>query len=438
MQFNCFSMKQFLFVVSVLSGILFVSPAMSEDWPQWRGPTRDGVWHETGIISSFDSDEVPLKWRVPVGSGYSAPTVADGLVFLTDRITEPVQTERVLCFSEETGETVWQYTYECEYKIGYTAGPRAAVTVLDGKAYALGAMGHFHCFDARTGEILWQHDLNAEYDIQMPIWGIAGSPLVVDDIVIVQLGGKEATVAGFDIENGKERWTALRERACYASPLLIEQAGQQVVVVWTGDSVAGLAPKTGQVHWQQLWPPSRMPIGVATPVKAGNQLFLTSFYDGCMLIDLDEDELAITKRWQRTGEDEKHTEGIHSIISTPIVLGGHVYGVDSYGELRCLDLKDGSRVWEDQTATPRARWSTIHFVQNGNNVWMFNERGELVIGRLSPKGLTEISRAKLIEPTEDQLRQRNGVCWSHPAYANKHVFARSDKYLVCASLAEKK
>ena len=117
MQFNCFSMKQFLFVVSVLSGILFVSPAMSEDWPQWRGPTRDGVWHATRIISSFDSDEVPLKWRVPVGSGYSAPTVADGLVFLTDRITEPVQTERVLCFSEETGETVWQYTYECEYKI---------------------------------------------------------------------------------------------------------------------------------------------------------------------------------------------------------------------------------------------------------------------------------------------------------------------------------
>ena len=120
------------------------------------------------------------------------------------------------------------------------------------------------------------------------------------------------------------------------------------------------------------------------------------------------------------------------------MLGKHVYGVDSYGELRCLDLKTGDRVWEDQTATPRARWSTIHFVKNGENIWMFNERGELVIGRLSPKGLTEISRAKLIYPTEDQLRQRGGVCWSHPAYANKHVFARSDKYLVCASLAAKK
>ncbi len=410
----------------------------ADDWPQWRGPTRDGVWHEKGIITRFESDEIPLKWRVPIGAGYSAPTVADGLVFVTDRITEPTQTERVHCFNEQTGETVWQYAYECKYEIGYTAGPRAAVTVVDGKAYALGAMGHFHCFEAGTGKLLWQHDLNEEYDIQMPIWGIAGSPLVVDNLVIVQLGGKAATVAGFDVATGKERWTALKDRACYASPLLIEQAGKQVVVVWTGDSVAGLAPNTGEVYWQHLWPPSRMPIGVATPVKSGNQLFLTSFYDGCMLIDLAEDRLAIKKRWQRTGEDERNTDGIHSIISTPIVLGGHVYGVDSYGELRCLDLKDGTRVWEDQTATPRARWSTIHFVKNGKNVWMFNERGELIITRLSPQGLTEISRAKLIDPTEDQLRQRNGVCWSHPAYANKHVFARSDKYLVCASLAAEK
>ena len=222
--------------IALLIGVFYVDFSMAEDWPQWRGPTRDGVWHETGIISKFESDEIPLKWRVPVGSGYSAPTVADGLVFLTDRIAEPVQIERVLCFNEQTGETVWEYTYECAYKIGYTAGPRAAVTVVDGKAYALGAMGHFHCFEASTGKVLWQHDLNIEYDIQMPIWGIAGSPLIVDDIVVVQLGGKEATIAGFDTESGKERWTALNERACYASPLLIEQAGKQVVVVWTGDS----------------------------------------------------------------------------------------------------------------------------------------------------------------------------------------------------------
>ncbi|MAQ91459.1 MAG: dehydrogenase [Rhodopirellula sp.] len=428
---------RFCFLLFLFSFVGLLS-AQAEDWPQWRGPTSDGVWHEQGILTKFDSPEIPLKWKVPVGSGYSAPTVASGRVYLTDRVLEPVPSERVLCFDEQTGETIWEFSYECNYEIGYTAGPRAAVTVRDGKAYALGAMGNFLCFDAKAGNILWQHDLNAEYDIQMPIWGIAGSPLVVEETVIVQLGGKQATVAGFDIETGKARWTALKDRACYASPILIKQADKQVVVVWTGDSVAGLAPQTGEVYWRHIWPPSRMPIGVATPVTSGNQLFLTSFYDGCLLLDLAQDKPGVKKVWQRTGEDERHTDGIHSIISTPIVLDKHVYGVDSYGELRCLDLKTGDRVWEDQTATPRARWSTIHFVKNGENIWMFNERGELVIGRLSPKGLTEISRAKLIDPTEDQLRQRGGVCWSHPAYANKHVFARSDKYLVCASLAAKK
>jgi hypothetical protein len=123
------------------------------------------------------------------------------------------------------------------------------------------------------------------------------------------------------------------------------------------------------------------------------------------------------------------------MISTPYMQGDYVYGVDSYGELRCLDGRTGDRIWEDRTATPRARWSNIHMVRNGERMWMFNERGELIIATLSPRGFHEISRAKLIEPTTGQLRQRGGVCWSHPAYANRHVIARNDRELVCANLA---
>jgi hypothetical protein len=128
---------------------------------------------------------------------------------------------------------------------------------------------------------------------------------------------------------------------------------------------------------------------------------------------------------------------LQSIISTPVFEGGHVYGVDSYGQLRGLDGATGKRLWENLTAVPKARWSTIHFVKNGDKYWLFNERGELIIAKLAPTGYTEISRAKLLEPTMDQLRQRGGVCWSHPAYANKCVFARNDKELVCASLEAK-
>jgi outer membrane protein assembly factor BamB len=178
-----------------------------------------------------------------------------------------------------------------------------------------------------------------------------------------------------------------------------------------------------------------MVINIATPVLEKNRLFFTSFYDGSLMLDVKSDQLTADLLWRRSGRDEQHTDGLHSIISTPYLEGDYVYGVDSYGEFRCLDAKTGERLWESLEPTPKSRWSTIHMVRNGRRMWMFNERGEIVIATLSPQGYTEISRAKLIEPTRVQLGQRGGVCWSHPAYANRHVFARNDKEIVCASLA---
>ena len=178
-----------------------------------------------------------------------------------------------------------------------------------------------------------------------------------------------------------------------------------------------------------------MVINVPTPVVSGDRLFLTSFFDGALMLKLRQDEPRVEKLWRRKGTSERHTDALHAMISTPTMEGDYVYGVDSYGELRCLDARTGNRIWEDLTAVPKARWATIHMVRNGGRRWMFNERGELVIGTLSPQGFHEISRAKLIEPTTEQLGQRGGVCWSHPAYAYKHVFARNDRELVCASLA---
>ena len=153
-----------------------------------------------------------------------------------------------------------------------------------------------------------------------------------------------------------------------------------------------------------------------------------------MMLRLDQNRLAVEQLWKRVGSSEQETDALQSIISTPLILGDHIYGVDSYGELRCLEVESGDRVWEDRTATPPARWSNIHTVMNGDRAWMFNERGDLVIANLDSQGFHEISRAHLIDPTTDQLRRRGGVCWAHPAYADRHVFARNDRELVCASL----
>jgi outer membrane protein assembly factor BamB len=422
------------FIVAVIALTPFNLQA--DDWPQWRGPNRDGVWRETGLLQKFPKENIDVAWRTDIASGYSGPTVANGKVYVTDRLTKPKQVERVHCVDEKTGKPLWSYAYDCPYRnVGYEAGPRASVLIDEGRAYSLGAMGNLFCFDAAKGDVLWQKDLNIEYQIEMPIWGIAASPVIEGDLIIVQLGGKDACLAAFDKKTGKEKWHALSDRASYSAPIVIDQAGQRVLVCWTGDRVVGLDPQSGKLHWEHPFKPSRMVLAIATPVFHDNTLFVTAFYDGSLLLKVDPDKLAVEKVWRRKGPDEKKTDSLHAIISTPYLQGDHIYGVDSYGELRCLELATGDRVWESLDAVPKARWANIHFVKNGENVWMFNERGELIISKLSPEGFKEISRAKLIEPTTHQLPQRGGVCWSHPAFANKHVFIRNDNELLCASLA---
>ena len=412
--------------------------AIGDDWPQWRGPNRDGVWRETGLVGTFEKPQLEHLWRTEVGSGYCGPTVADGRVYVMDRLLSPRQIERVHCFDARTGKNLWSFAYDCVYRgVQYDAGPRASVTIHDGRAYALGTMGHLHCFDAITGEVLFSRDLNSEYGIRMPIWGIAAAPLIEGDLLILQIGAEGgACVLALDRKTGKEAWRALDDGASYSAPIVIDQAGKQVLVVYTAQNVVGLNPQSGEVYWRHPFPPTHMPIGIATPVRHRDLLFVSNFYDGSLLLRLEQNEPAVAQVWKRAGQSEQQTDALHSIISTPYLEGDHIYGVDSYGELRCLRLDTGDRVWESLEAVPKARWATIHFVRNHDNVWMFNEKGELIIARLSPEGYHEKSRARLIEPTRDQLpSRRGGVVWSHPAFADRHVFARNDRELVCASLA---
>lgn len=428
-----------ILLIVACSLVLAVGVSLADDWPQWRGAKRDGVWRETGIIERFDSPELRIKWRVPIASGYSGPTVAHGRVYVMDRVVEPEQIERVHCFDEATGEKIWSREYDAVYRysVSYTAGPRASVTIDGDKAYSLGTMGNLYCFDAAKGSVLWKEDLVALYDVEMPGWGIACSPLVEGDLLIVVAGGENACLVAFDKHTGEEKWKSLDDRAQYSSPIVVDQAGKRVLVCWTGDNVVGLNPQTGELYWQQAMKPVQMPIGAATPVTDGKRLFVSSFYDGSLMLRLTgEEKPAVEQIWRKRGLNEKQTAALHCMISTPVIDGDYVYGVDSYGQLRCLDADTGERIWESQQAVPKDRWSNIHIVRHRDRYVLFNERGELIFARLSPAGYEEISRAKLIEPTRVQLNLRGGVCWSNPAYANKHVFARNDEELVCASLAE--
>lgn len=417
--------------------ILSTTLAVADDWPQWRGLERDGVWNETGLIDSFSEPQIPIKWRAEVSNGYSGPTIANGRVYLTDRVIEPVEVERVLCFDEKTGAPLWTHEYECKYgSVGYPDGPRASVTIADGLAYSLGSTGYIRCLDAATGEVIWKKDAGTDYDIKTPIWGIASAPLIDNDLVIIQLGAKpDACIVALDRKTGKEIWRALEDKASYSAPIIIEQGGKRVLVCWTGEHVVGLNPATGEKYWDYETLPNKMVINVPTPVLNGDRLFLSSFYDGSYMFKLNIDPLNVENLWARRGRDERRTDALHSMISNPIFDGDYIYGADSYGQFRCLDAETGDRIWEDLTPVPVERWATIHTVRNGDKYWMFNDQGELIICTLSPKGFNEISRAKLIDTTKGQLGRGEGVTWSHPGYANKHIFIRNDNELVCASLA---
>jgi outer membrane protein assembly factor BamB len=424
---------------TVLTVLIFLNSliGVAQDWPDWRGENRDGVWSETGVVESFDSEQLKPKWAVPVGSGYSGPTVANGKVYLTDLKIDSVQTEGILCFDEQTGAKLWEYRYECDYlSVGYPAGPRASVVIKQGKAYSLGTMGNLFCLDAKSGKVLWSKDLNTEYEIRMPIWGISAAPLIVDDKIIIQISGSNnAGVIALNRNTGAEIWRNLEDIAGYSAPILIEKGGTRVVVTWTENSLSGLNPLNGEIFWRIPWDVGSG-MSIATPVLHNDHIFVSAFYSGSLLVKLGEDYKTAEIVWQRSGESERKTDALHCVMNTPVIIGEFIYGVDSYGELRCLEFETGDRVWEDLSAVKKGRWANIHFVQNGNQTWMFNEHGELIISELSKEGFREISRTKIIEPTKKQLPR--GVTWSHPAFANKHVFIRNDNELVCTGLSGEK
>ncbi len=422
-------------ITGCLLAFVLINTIQAQEWPDWRGPNRDGKWKEDGIINKFNGNIIPLKWSIPVGAGYSGPTVSEGKVYLTDKIESPEEKERVLCVDAENGKIIWTYSYPSQYKISYPDGPRASVVISDSKAYSLGTMGHLFCFDAETGKVIWSHDMNKEYQIKMPIWGIAATPLICDNKIILQIGGSNgASVLALDKNTGKEIWRSLDDDICYSAPILIQQAKKPVLVVWTAENLNGMDPETGKVFWQIPFP-VKMGMAISTPVLYNSYLFVSCFYSGSLLVKLDEKTLTAQKVWLRVGESEMKTDALQCVINTPIIKDDFIYGVDSYGEMRCLKLASGDRVWEDLSAVKKDRWAIIHFIEHGDQTWMFNEHGELLITELSPEGLKIISRAKLIEPTTGQLNRKGiGVTWSHPAFANRYVFARSDKELVCAYL----
>jgi len=419
-----------LIPILFIAGLLWPAALPAEDWPQWRGPNRDGVWRDTGILTAIPSTGLNVRWRAKIGAGYSGPVVAQGRVFVTDHQFNP-EVERVVCFEETTGKPLWTHSYPCDYhNMEYGNGPRASPTVLEGKVYTLGTRGHLFCLDAASGDVIWKKDLAKDLDAHIPRYGASPAPLVAGDLLITCLGGKtDATVIALDKNTGDTRWKALSDRPAYSSPILITAGGTEQLIVWTADNVNSLEPSTGKSFWQVPYKTTFDEAQVlATPVLHKDRLLcLTAWDRGSFMLKLDSQKPAATVLWKTRSKPT-------TTISTPLFQNdNYFYAVLADGSLACLDANTGNEVWSTREPTSE-KFGNAHLTANGDKVFLFNQKGHLILARLTPQGYRELGRALLVEPTAG-FRAGNPVAWAHPAYANQHVFARNDRELVCASLA---
>jgi outer membrane protein assembly factor BamB len=424
------------------------------DWPQWLGEDREGVWRETGLAERFPAGGPKVLWRAPLGAGNSGPAVAGGRVYVMDRQPalgadgKPAPAEdgkspgkeRVVCLSAADGKPVWERAYDCPYTIAYRTGPRVTPLVHKGRVYTLGAMGDLYCLEAVTGAVRWHKNLAKDYKAPPPAWGWAASPLVDGDLLYCLVGGEGSAVVAFNKDTGEEVWKALTtEEIGYSPPILIEAGGKRQLVVWHSESVNGLDPATGRVYWTQPYPtegePERPAPTIAQVRRSGDLLFLTSYYHGPLMLRLAADRPAVSVLWKDKTTKRTRPVGLHCLMSTPVIKDGHIYGVCANGELRCCDVKTGEQLWETYAATggKKADCGTAFLVPQGDRFVLFNDGGELILANLTPKGYDEIDRARIIEPVESSRGRQ--VVWAHPAFANRCVFARNNKEIVCVSLA---
>ena len=435
-------------VPSIVKAVLFALPlfflfsvSFADEWPRWFGPGDDGVWRETGILEKFPASGPNVIWRQPIGSGYSGPAVAAGRVYVMDRQTPDrglTGTDRVVCLDAKTGAQIWEHSYPSSYEAAYRAGPRATPNVDGDHVFTLGTEGEFFCLNSGTGEVIWTRHYKNEFGAKTPTWGFAAAPLIEDDLVI----GIANQVVAFDKSTGELRWKALESNEPgYCAPRIINYRGNRQLLIWRPDGVHALEPKTGQVIWSIPW---QLRAGLSIPMPRlstdRSKLFLTSFYNGSLMLGLEPNGSTPKILWRTEEPSEKRTTHLNSIMSTPVLRDGHIYGVCSYGQFRCLRIDTGERVWEDQTIATGgnlARWGNVFITPHepSGRFFLFNELGDLIVGNLTPTGFEESTRAHLLEPNGVDLRQRP-IVWTQPAFADRKCFARNDTEIICVDLAD--
>lgn len=402
--------------------VLFVSVSSlpAADWPQWLGPTRDGASPEK--VAPW-KDTPRVLWRQPVGEGNSSPIIAGGKVYLHSKVKDKLE-EDVVARDAATGTEAWRQVYpRAAFVSFYGNGPRATPAVANGTLFTYGITGTLTAWDAATGRRLWQVEALKQFSAKNLTFGASCSPLVEGKNVLVNVGGKGASVVAFAAADGSVAWKALDDPASYSSPIPLGEGEKRQVVFLTGDGVVGLSPRDGKLFWRYPLK-DKLFESSTTPATAGDILLASSITFGSAGLRLG------SKDGQPDAKEAWKNTALTSYFTTPVAVGDHFYLVTgsnpllnlgmAQADLHCVDVKTGKSLW---TRPKVGRYHASLLRTGDNKLLLLEDTGSLVLIDPSPQEYRELARSKVC-----------GETWAHPALADGRLYVRDDKDVICLEL----
>jgi outer membrane protein assembly factor BamB len=390
-------------------------PLVAADWPQFLGPTRNGVYTGTDIAVSWPAAGPPVLWKRDAGHGFSAPVVAQGRLILFYR---QGAREIVEALDAKTGKNVWTYDYATGYRddFGFDEGPRAAPVIADGKVFTFGAEGMLSALEFATGRKIWGQPTRDKFGAAKGFFGSASGPLVEGDKVLLNAGGpKGAGIVAFEAETGKVAWTATSDEASYSAPVAATIGGVRRALFLTRTGFVDLDPATGKVHYQMRWRSrNEASVNAATPLVVGDMVFLSASYStGATVLQF------TNGKWKQLwGNDDTLSNHYATSVYRDGILYGY-HGRQEYGpSLRAVELKTG-----------KVRWSVDEFGAGtitlaGDRLLVLRENGELQMAPPTPAAYRPAAKARLLDAT---VR-------AYPALADGLLYVRNEKTLACFNL----
>ncbi len=395
-----------LLASAVLAFLL--SSAGAEDWPQWRGPNRDGLSRETGLAPAWPAGGPPLLWKAAgLGTGYSTVAVDGGRIFTLGAARD---IEYLIALEAGAGKEIWRTRIGRRYENNRGDGPRGAPTVDGTRVYALGGNGDLVSVEAATGKVVWHVNLLERFSAGNISWGISESPLVLEERVLANAGGRGGSLVALSKKDGSTIWAVESDEAGYSSAVVAVIQGVRQAVFFTGERALGVRVDDGSVLWSYRRVSNRT-ANVATPIVRGNFVFVSSDYGtGCALLEIQGNASGMSAREVYFHQDMKNHH------ASSILLDDTLYGFSS-SILTALDFPTGKVLWRDRSVGKGS------FIVADGRLYLFSENGVAA--------LAEATRAGYRESGRFEIRTSGSPTWSHPVVANARLYLRDQDTLYC-------